>query len=243
MKEHNVVPVFNSELHTYTDPTDDFKYTSVTRWVDRFKPIFDKQTRAAKLAAKEGVSVDFILNDWQQKRENSAKYGTKLHKALETFNNTGSIEDTDCIPVVESFKKLKLNFPGQTFHEKLVYNRQLGIAGMADIISHNEDSKTFNVFDFKTNKKFRFQTRFTDCQLLAPLEHYPNTEYYHYALQLSMYGFLYKQMSGLDVKRLKIYWYERKDPENYENFEGQWKIFNLPYLEEDILCCLNNEAV
>lgn len=239
MKENNVIPVFNSDLHTYTDPNDGFRYISVTRWIDKFKPVFDKQAKAAKLAAKEGVSIDFILEDWQKKKEQSIKYGTRLHKALEIFHNTGNIEDEQCKIVIDEFKKLKLTFSEQTFHEKLVYNRQLGIAGMADIITHNDDN-TFNVFDFKTNKRFRFQTKFSDGELLAPLGHYPNTEYYHYSLQLSMYGYLYKNMTGLDVKRLKIYWYERKEPENYENFDGCWRVFNLPYLEDDILHCLSN---
>lgn len=235
-------PVFDAASHTYTDPDDKFRYTGVTRWVDQYKPIFDKQKVATKVAEKTGVTVDFVLEDWQKKKIDSANYGTKLHKALEVFSKTGNIEDKDCVPVIESFKQLKLDFSEDTFYEKMVYNKEIGIAGTADIITHNSNS-TFNVFDFKTNKKFRLQTKFNDSQLLGPLSLYPNTEYYLYALQLSMYAFLYKKMSSLDVLRLKVYWYERKEPENYSNFEGQWRVFNLPYMEDDILRCLANEAM
>ena len=56
-----------------------------------------------------------------------------------------------------------------------------------------------------------------------------------------MYAYLYKLMSGLEPLRLKIFWYNRVEPENYNNFTGDWEVFNTPYMEEEILKCLYYE--
>ena len=111
---------------------------------------------------------------------------------------------------------------------------------MSDIIRHNEDKKTFNVFDFKTNKKLRVCSAYNEY-MLSPLTNYPCSEYFSYALQLSMYAYLYKSMTGLEPLRLKIFWYKRVEPENYNNLKGKWEIFNIPYMEEEIIRCLKYE--
>jgi hypothetical protein len=112
---------------------------------------------------------------------------------------------------------------------------------MSDIVIHNKDKKTFNVYDFKTNKKLRYVSPFSD-NMLKPINQYPCSEFFIYSLQLSMYAYLYKLMSGLEPLRLKIFWYQREEPENYSNIKGEWKIINVPYLEEDIIKCLYYEA-
>jgi len=201
----NSTPIFDSKSHTYTDPDDKFLYTSVTRWVEQFKKPFDEEAAATRIALREGVSIDLILEEWERKRNDSKIFGTKIHKLLEIYNLTGEVADRNLINVLNEFKKLDLKFDKKnTFFEKLVYNRDLRIAGTSDVITHNKDKATFNVYDFKTNKKLRYSSTFKDS-LLHPLEQYPCCEYYSYSLQLSMYAFLYKQMSGLEPLRLKIF--------------------------------------
>ena len=231
-------PVFDSNAHTYTDPVDNFKYTSVTKWVEQFKPPFDELTTAQRIAKKEGVSVELILELWEKKREDSKVFGTQVHRALETYFKTKKISSV-YQPIIEKF--IDLDIPLNTkncFFEKLVFNKEIKIAGTSDIILHNKDKKTFNVYDFKTNKRFRYTSPFKE-NLLPPLQDYPCTEYFTYSLQLSMYAYLYKLMSNLEPSRLKIFWYNRTDFENYNNLTGEWKIINVPYLEEDIIKCLN----
>jgi len=235
------VPIFDEKAHTYTDPKDGFKYLSVTRWVEQFKKPFDEIAMAKKIVARTGVTIELILEEWKKKRDDSKSFGTAVHKELEYFHKTGKGKNKIFEPVIERFKDLKLIFDNKTcFFEKLVFNKKLGIAGMSDVIKHNKDKKTFNVYDFKTNKKLRLNSQFNDF-LLEPLNKYPSSEYFVYALQVSMYAYLYKHMSGLEPLRLKIFWYNRKEPENYSNLEGQWDIINVPYLEEEIIQCLYYE--
>lgn len=237
----NLTPIFDEKAHTYTDPIEDFKYTSVTRWIEKFKPKFDEQKMAAKVAAREGVPVELVLEAWEKKRKDSGDFGTKVHKALETFHLTGKV-NKEFADILHGFRGLNVEIDKKkTFFEKLVFNKKLKIAGMSDIIMHNKDKKTFNVYDFKTNKKLRYVSPFSDS-MLEPISQYPCSEYFTYSLQLSMYAYLYKLMSGLEPLRLKIFWYQREEPENYKNTKGLWKIINVPYLEEDIIKCLYHEA-
>lgn len=234
------VPVFNAKAHTYTDPVDDFVYTSVTRWVERFKKPFDERGTAARIALREGIPIQMILDEWEKKREDSKVFGTAVHRLLEMYFTENKIVNRPLSPVLTKFKKLNISFNKKTFFEKLVFNRKLGIAGMSDIIAHNDDGQTFDVYDFKTNKKLRYTSSFDDF-MLEPLQKYPACEYFSYSLQLSMYAYLYSQMSGLEPKRLKIFWYERKKPEDYSNLEGEWRVIDVPYLENDIHNCLKHE--
>lgn len=236
----NLTPIFDEKAHIYTDPIEDFEYTSVTRWIEKFKPKFDEQKMAARVAAREGVPVELVLEAWEKKRKDSGEFGTKVHKALEAFHLTGKV-NKEFADILHGFKELNVDInKKKTFFEKLVFNKKLRIAGMSDIIMLNKDKKTFNVYDFKTNKKLRYVSPFSD-NMLTPISQYPCSEYFTYSLQLSMYGYLYKLMSGLEPLRLKIFWYEREEPENYKNTKGKWKIINVPYLEEDIIKCLYHE--
>lgn len=233
-------PIFNVGPHTYTDPKDGFEYTSVTRWVGQFKPKFDEDYWAEKIARRECVPVDVILEEWERIRVASQEFGTSVHKMLEVYLTTKKVTDKKLEPILENFKALNVKFGKKTFFEKLVYNRKLGIAGTSDIITHNDDGKTFDVYDFKTNKKFRYDSEFEE-ELLEPLAGYPASEYYTYSLQLSMYAYLYQKMSGLAPRRLKVFWYQRYHNITYVDLRGEWRIINLPYLEEEIIRCLEHE--
>ena len=236
-----LTPIFNSAKHSYTDPVDGFRYTSVTKWVEQYKKPFDEVSAAKRIALREGVSVELVLEEWEKKRDESKTFGTKVHKLLEIYNLENKIYDDSLLPVLSNFKKLNLKFDKTTTNfEKLVFNKKIGIAGTSDVIINNKDKKTFCVYDFKTNKKLRYSTPFNDF-LLQPLNAYPSCEYFTYSLQLSMYAYLYKLMTGLEPLRLKIFWYSREEPENYKNLIGSWIPINVPYMEDEIKSCLKYE--
>jgi len=227
-------PHFDAALHTYAD-SDGFKYTSVTRWIDKYKPFFDKEKIAQKVAQKNNISVEMVLKEWDEKRDNSAVFGTRVHKAIETFNSKdGLIEDAECTVVMNKLLEAKINLNKKDcYFEQIISDRSLGIAGTADVVEI-ADKKSFNIYDFKTNKKFRFQTMFGNETLLKPFNHLPNTEYFLYAFQLSMYAYMLKRITKMEPKKLRVLWYQRDEPENYSNFNGSWKIYDVPYLEHDI---------
>ena len=227
-------PIFSAENHSYIDD-DGFKYKSVTEWVNRYKPYFDKEKAAERVAKKNGLLVEDILKEWDDKRVNSTLFGSRIHKAIEKFNLEDRIEDRECTAVIKNLQEAKITFnKKQSYFEQIVSSKKIGIAGTADVIEVFKD-KTFNVYDFKTNKKFRIQSYLGNETLLTPFNHFPNSEYFLYALQLSMYAYIIKTTTGLTPKQLRVFWYDRVEPENYKNFNGKWQIYDLPYLEHDII--------
>jgi len=235
-----VSPVFDKNLHSYVDPADNFKFQSVTQWVNTFKKPFDKMTMAARVAKKQKTTVAEVLAGWDKIRDSSTEFGTNIHKILERFFTTQEYEPEN-ETLIESIKLLNINFDIKKTHfEKIVFSKNIGIAGTADVIEH-ESKHLFNVYDFKTNKNFRISSKYEE-QMLGPLNHLPSTEYFIYALQVSMYAYLYECMTGRTPARLRILWLNRYDINNYSSHHGAWKVFNVPYLKDEILQCINQST-
>jgi hypothetical protein len=229
-------PVFNKEQHSYVDPSDQMKYESVTRWVNKFKKPFDRDRLAERSAKKQGITVEQVLANWDKLRDDSTSFGTFVHKALETYFLTGKTTPEN-EQIVENFHLLDIKFDIiNTSFEKIVYNKDIQIAGTADVIEHVGDNM-FNVYDFKTNKNFRISSKY-DEQMIGPMSHLPGTEYFVYSMQLSMYAYLYEKMTGRTCSRLRILWLNRANIQDYTDFTGIWKIYSIPYLKEDVINCI-----
>ena len=88
--------------------------------------------------------------------------------------------------------------------ERLLHNDEYKVAGTADLIyKHSKDE--FTIGDFKTNKRFRFCSQFGE-RMLAPVDHLHNCEFNIYALQLSMYAYMYEQLTGMRCRKLVIFY-------------------------------------
>jgi hypothetical protein len=231
-----MVPVFNKERHSYIDPSDQMKYESVTRWVNKFKKPFDRDRLAERSAKKQGITAEQVLANWDKLRDDSASFGTFVHKALETYFLTGKTTSEN-EQIVENFHLLDLKFDNvNTAFEQIVYDKDIQIAGTADVIEH-VGNDMFNVYDFKTNKNLRISSKY-DEQMIGPVSHLPGTEYFVYSMQLSMYAYLYEKMTGRTCCRLRILWLNRANIQDYTDFTGIWKIYSIPYLKEDVINCI-----
>jgi hypothetical protein len=239
----NKEPIFNEEKHKYIDPEDGFVYRNVTSWLENFKPHFDFNAISQAVANRDGLDVEQVREDWTKKKVTSANFGTNLHKIFEQYYTTGKIIDKKFTNVIRDFDNLDLLDlkNRKILFEKRVYNRDLGIAGTSDIVSISKNN-TFDIADFKTNKRFRF-TGITknDFYLLPPISHLPNCEYFIYSLQLSLYAMLFESMTGLTPGRLTVFWYYRNNSSDYSDLNGEWRVFELPYLKREILDCLDYE--
>jgi len=231
-------PIFDESRHVYIDEKTKLAYFNVTKWLSRFKPEFNFESMSQIYAEKYNLDVEEVRNLWNKKRDDSIVFGKKFHKVFEEYLSKKEIIDENVLPIIKQFDSLMLvNKKYKNFFEKRLYNPKLNIAGTADIVSVNDS--TFDIYDFKTNKKLNFENNFNDKWLKSPLDHLPNSEYFNYALQLSLYAYLAEEMTGLRANRLKIFWYNRYQPEKYEILEGRWQIYTVPYLKEEIEACIN----
>jgi len=223
--------VFDEKLHTYTNSESKEKYISVTTLLGKYKTPFDKDKHSLRVAEREGVSQELVLEMWEKENKKATDRGTKIHKLMENYVSFGEkAEDYDwlyksydrIIPhAVNKFKKI--------YSENLLHDHSYKIAGTADLIYDHGDH--FTIGDFKTNKKFNFTSDFNEY-FKDPIGHLPYCEFNNYALQMSMYAYMYEKISNKKCKKILVF-YLRDD---------KWQPIHCNYLKSDISNILNHYA-
>lgn len=213
---------FDKASHTYKNIHTDEEYVSATSLINKFKKKFDVELHAKRVADKEGVTAEEIKQRWKSMNTQSKVKGSKVHDIIDVYNKTGKV-DEEYAALIDSLRSLELYDPLKSRCEELVYNHVFKIAGTADVI---EDlGNTFNVYDFKTNKKFNLCSNYKSY-LLAPLSHLSECEYNIYALQLSLYAFMYHTMTGKTIGKLGI---------AHVDDNNKFTVYYTPYMYSDIM--------
>ena len=196
---------FDEQSHTYTHK-DYGKFISVTTLLGKYKKPFDSNYHAERVAKREGVSKEMVLEMWEVEKNKACDKGTRIHKLLEDYINIGETQD-DYGWLFKSYDKSadrNIDSYKKVLCEKLLYDEEYKVAGTADLIYEHSNNE-FTLGDFKTNKKFRFCSSFGE-RLLAPVDHLHNCEFNIYALQLSTYAFMYEQLTGMKCRKLVIFY-------------------------------------
>jgi hypothetical protein len=211
--------------HKYINKINNRVYTSVTTILNKFENHFDEYYNADRIFNKpesqkkdvyKNLSINQILKLWEKENHEANDYGSKIHLILETY-----------------FKKKKFFFPKDDFEkniisnfseidpikspvyhpERILYSDEYNIAGMSDMIE-DYDNNYFNVWDYKTNKKFNFFSEYGNF-LLPPFDYLTECQYTIYSLQLSVYAKLYSLETGKKPLRLGIIYFDK----NKNNFQ------------------------
>ena len=221
--------VFDEASHTYTNTKTGKKYTSVTTLLGKYKKPFDSAGHSKRVAEREGVTQEFVLEMWQTETKKATDKGTKIHNLMEKFIKFGEIEESYSY-LFKSYNKVVENYIGEykkVHSEKLLALHEFEIAGTSDIIYERKDD--FIVADFKTNKKYRFSTDFSDY-MLPPVDHLAYCEFNSYALQLSLYAHMYEQETKKKCSKIVTFFLN----------EDRWVPYHSNYLKTDVLNILNN---
>lgn len=197
--------VLDAEKHIYTNTDNGKIYDSVTTYISSLKKKFDIETHSKRVAAKRGVDQSVILDEWKEKTVAGCERGTQHHLIMEEYIKN-KIIPKGFESIVESFyKKTKFIIKNDTIvnSEMLLYSHELELAGTADLIIEN--GNTFVVQDFKTNKRFNFTSNYNDW-FYEPINHLPVCEFTTYTIQLSIYAYLYEQISGKKCTGMSIFY-------------------------------------
>jgi hypothetical protein len=218
--------VFDEKSHTYRHPVTKEIYISTTSLLNKYKEPFDLEKNASRVAEREGVTVQEIKDKWKENNTKSKEYGTKIHKIIEVYQKHNKIDESDPEQVsiaaslddLEIFKDCK-----NCLYEHKLFCHEYKVAGTADVIK-NEENGLFSIYDFKTNKKFNL-TNIYGRFLLSPVQHLTDCEYNLYSLQISIYAFMYANMTGLKPSQFGIVYYDR-DQKNFS-------VYPVPYLKSE----------
>jgi hypothetical protein len=227
------IPVLSKEDHVYSDSKGRI-YKSVSSVLSDIKPKFDLNQKALEYSNRKKIPFDDVLKLWDEKKTSGLDYGTEVHENVEAFFLRREILNDRYENVVKDIFEDVYDEKG--CNELICFNKEKGICGTSDYVVFNEN--TFDISDFKTNKKFNFENKYDDKYLLDPVSHLPNSEYFIYALQLSFYANMIEKLTGLKCGFLNIYWLKRQI-DTKTIFRAKWLRYTVPYLKkevESILC-------
>jgi|TARA_R110000803_G_scaffold101470_8_gene169374 hypothetical protein len=197
---------FTEWNHTYTHNKTGEKFTSVTTILGKYKKPFDSEGAATRVAKREGVSKEMVLEMWEKEKNKACDRGTSLHKLLEDYITVGEqVDDYGWLyKTYDRCAEYNVDRYKKVLCEQLLWNEELKVSGLADLIYEHKDG-TFTVGDFKTNKRYRFSSDYNEW-MLPPLDHLTVCEHSTYTMQLSIYAWLYEQLTGKRCRKLVIYY-------------------------------------
>lgn len=233
---------FHEEQHFYT--LNDYRFgTSATSLIETYTQEFDSDIISQKVAEKEGITQQEVLDKWKKENEFSCVKGSHIHlKAQAYWKNEDYKLDYNKISDTIDKEKLKkeydimskqaLNFYNDykdmydmIQDEFIVWSKEFDIAGSIDGLMYNKYTQECCILDFKSNKDLQFKSKYHK-KMKIPLNKLDDVNGQHYYLQLSIYKFLIEKYTNIKIKELFIVYFNI----NANNYE----IINVPYLEKEV---------
>lgn len=190
--------VFYEEPHIYEIDGNSKGYTSVTTLNATCFPHFEADKivenilKSPKMQdpsyAYYGKTREDIVETWRLNGQKAAQAGTLLHNNIEHYYNGFPDENTSV--EYEFFLKFAADYPHLKAYrtEWLIFNEDIKLAGAIDMVFHNEKTGKKEIYDWKRVKEITFDAfKKTDTGNYPFLATVPNTNFWHYALQLNTY--------------------------------------------------------
>jgi hypothetical protein len=223
---------FDEGPHVYTislpgsAPTT--SYTSVTTWVHQQFEEFDADKVIASMMGGRnweksqyfGKTPDEIKALWDENRDSAAQAGTDMHYDIECFYNNARFADRARIlsPEFRYFlrfeterRRAQLGDAGTVFEKMVpfrtewtVFDEDARVSGSIDMVYYKPDKGTYAIYDWKRCKRisdFPFKPKWSHTPCLSQI---PDSNYWHYALQLNIYRNILRRKYGVTVDELCI---------------------------------------
>ena len=188
-----------------------FSYTSVTTWNHQHFEPFDEDAIITNMMLSHnwkrskyyGMSRDEIKAGWNKNKIEASSAGTHMHYDIECFYNNcpkknDSVEYSYFANFVSDYGHLK---PYRT--EWIVYHEELKLAGSIDMLFENSDG-TLEIYDWKRSKEIVNNNPFNKWSRTDCISHFPDTNFWHYSLQLNVYKAIIEEKYGKQVTGLYL---------------------------------------
>jgi ATP-dependent exoDNAse (exonuclease V) beta subunit len=234
------------------------QYTSVTTWNHKHFPEFNAeqiiktmmQSKGWKQGHKYwGLDAKQIKELWDSNKNNVASAGTNLHYEIECFmnekllpsgysheqlynlymshtslsvHNSKPVEWQYFIQFVKDFPELK---PYRT--EWTIYNEDVKISGSVDMIYEYPDG-SLSIYDWKRAKNITRINNWNKFALPQEICHLPDSNFWHYAMQLNTYKVILEDKYNKKVTDLYLV---RLHPDAEEK---SYELIKLPDLSNEV---------
>lgn len=224
---------FDPAEHKYTYGGVELR--SVTNLIEDCFEKFDAEYWAERKATPSRPK-EAILAEWKAKGQIARDLGTLMHDRIER-HYLGELPDKEAKddPTFRLFLSFAAEHDLHPYRtEWRIFFEEHRIAGTLDFLAF--DNGQFKIFDWKRSTKIVDRTgQPVTCNsfgktALAPLDHLPDTTYWHYALQVSVYRYILEQKYGIRVSEgyLGIF-----HPDNRRHH-----VAALPYLRDEVITIL-----
>jgi ATP-dependent exoDNAse (exonuclease V) beta subunit len=233
------------------------KYTSVTTWIHNNFPKFEADSIIENMMKGKGWKEGHkywgqtpaqIKSLWNSNKDAVSGAGTDLHFEIECFNNDKRFQfdytnkelyeiymaDNNLTHDSKAIEwKYFINFVRDNPHLKpyrtewTVYNEDVKISGSIDMVYENPDG-TLSIYDWKRAKNITRINNYNKFALPPQICHLPDSNFWHYALQLNTYKSILEQKYGKVIKDLYLV---RLHPDAEEK---NYELIQLPTLSTEI---------
>jgi hypothetical protein len=212
---------FDEASHTYTIDGSRQGWTSCTQFIGGFHEHFDPDTIIAKMMRSPkwpssqyfGMTPDQIKTQWSDSGSAASGAGTQMHLDIEHYYNAepvGNLAADDYTPTPgpewdyfqafeRRWRQARGFVPFRT--EWLVFKDDIKLAGSIDMVYKKPDG-TLAIYDWKRTKEIKFENKWQSMK--APIDHLPDTNYWHYSLQLNIYRRILQELYGVVVSELAL---------------------------------------
>ena len=239
-----------------TDPGS--KYTSVTTINHSHFPHFDADAVIKNMMKGRnwneknkywGQTPEQIKAQWKQNAESVSGAGTQLHFNIECFMNQDLLKGYTHKDLLENYEaQLAAGTPPPNTSEEwdfflqyirasphlkpyrtewMIFDEELKLAGSIDMVYENPDG-TLTIYDWKRSKDITKVNGWKKCAINPLIGHMPDSNFWHYTLQLNTYKSILERKYDKQVTKLCLV---RLHPDNEDN---TFELIDVPILTTEI---------
>jgi hypothetical protein len=197
-----------------------------------------------------GKTAEMIKAEWDKNRDSASGAGTNMHYDIECYYNNVPLQNDSIeykyfqrflheFPTfdhVPSFLKTKDDdpitkkpitlVPYRT--EWMIYYEELRLSGSVDMVFENPEDGSIQIYDWKRCKEIVYENPYGKTALTESIRHFPDTNYWHYALQLNTYKTILEEKYEKRVTGLYLVCLHPDNP--YKTYDR----IDVPFLEKEM---------
>jgi hypothetical protein len=197
-----------------------------------------------------GMTAAAIKFQWSEKARIASEAGTRMHLDIEHFYNAlparwtdveaRTVDVSDGLSVMcdtdnwtpntspewDYFCEFQRKHGGafEPFRtEWLVFDEEHKVAGSIDMVYKKRDG-TLAIYDWKRTEELKIENSFQNG--LGPVAHLPDTNYWHYSLQLNIYRYILQKHYGYIVSELALV--------ILHPINKTWRVAKLNMMDEEV---------
>ncbi|MEI6297938.1 MAG: hypothetical protein WCO84_09985 [bacterium] len=216
---------FYDQPHKYF--IDGKELISVTTLIHKYQEGFDESYWSDFKATQHNLTPEEVLRAWKFINRKGTIKGSAIHDYAENLFQNKKFEypqqtilsEFGFDPVLVEYEitkkhvdKFYIDVQGKLIPirtEMVVYDKESLIAGMLDILFYNVKMKEFQIWDWKSNKKFDTENK--EKYLLGNLCTIEDCDLEVYSLQLEMYKQIIEKNTPIKLGQSYIVWFSHRN--------------------------------